>query len=79
MLKTNTNTKAIRLTSGRIVVERPVPCDVPNVTIAQVDAIDGRELSSDEWEQYCQQVVESKRRPPVHDLYRKSSSSREES
>ena len=65
-------TRAIRLASGRIVVERPVSCAVPNVTIAQVDAIDGHELSSDEWEQYCMAVVERKRRPAVHDLYREN-------
>lgn len=59
-----TTTKAIRLESGRIVVERPLPCDEPNVTIAQVDAIDGKELTGDEWEQYCAHVVESKRKPP---------------
>lgn len=61
-MNTNRPTKAIRLVSGRIVIERPVPCDVPNVTIAQVDAIDGRDLSNDEWEQYCAYVVESKRK-----------------
>lgn len=61
---TNTTTKAIRLESGRIVVEKPIACDVPNVTIAQVDAIDGHELSTEEWEAYCAYVVRSKQKPP---------------
>lgn len=62
MRDTNRITKAIRLTSGRIVIERPIPCDIPNVAIAQVNAIDGRDLGNDEWEQYCARVVESKRK-----------------
>jgi hypothetical protein len=67
---TTNDTKAIRLASGRIVVEHPIACEEPNVTIAQVDTLDGCDLGSDEWEEYCQYVVESKRRPPVHALYR---------
>lgn len=59
-----TTTKAIRLDNGRVVVEKPVSCDLPNVTIAQVDAIDGRDLSTEEWEAYCEYVVRSKQKQP---------------
>lgn len=51
--------KAIRLSNGRIAVERPLASKT-----AEVVMVDGKDMTTAEWEEYCRFVVDSKQKRP---------------